>query len=90
MLQPCVVVWSAGYWKLNGKQGHYVGFTNGHITQPHSQMHERYMQEWIEHDLTGAARPTLVPNIISYSVIHSSLPVTHLSAAFDNFGKIMI
>ena len=67
-----------------------MGFTNGHITQPRSQMHERYMQEWIEHDLTGAARPTLVPNIVSYSVIHSSLPVTHLSAAFDNFGKIMI
>ena len=36
-------------------------------------MHERYMKEWIEHDLTGGARPTLVPNIISYSVIHSAL-----------------
>ena len=67
-----------------------MGFTNVHMTQPHNQMHERYMQEWIEHDLIGGARPTLVPNIISYSVIHSALPVTHLSAVFDKCGKVII
>ena len=35
-------------------------------------------------------RPALLPNIIGYSVMHSTLPVIHLSAVSDNCGNLMI
>ena len=49
-------------------------------------------QGWIQHSLVegGGARPTLVPNVIGFSAMHSALRVTHLSAVFDNGGNLMI
>ena len=38
----------------------------------------------------GCAWPALLPNIIGYSVMHSTLLVIHLSAVSDNCGNLMI
>ena len=46
----------------------------------------------VEHDMVkgGGFQPTLVPNIIGYLVMYSSLPVTQLAAVFDNCDNSVI